>query len=154
MLAKMFANGLVILVAAMLSLQFVVHLWIGAPIAGSMLLFLFGAAHLCSRGGGAWHSARYALDDHGPVRIAGDAGSDGHAIAFGQQHANGEHAGLAAIRHADDQPDAAFRCLRSGRAFPWRRLTLVWRPLVAMLVIGSVYFAFALSRFRRVIFGS
>src|SRR5215831_4221234 len=35
MLAKMFANGLVILVAAMLSLQFVVHWWIGAPIAGS-----------------------------------------------------------------------------------------------------------------------
>jgi ABC-2 type transport system permease protein len=33
-------------------------------------------------------------------------------------------------------------------------LTLVWRPLVAMLIIGSVYFAFAMSRFRRVIFGS
>ena len=44
MLAKMFANGLVILVAAMLSLQFVVHWWIGAPIAGSLLLFLLGAA--------------------------------------------------------------------------------------------------------------
>ena len=44
MLAKMFANGLVILVAAMLSLQFVVHLWIGAPINGSIFLFLLGAA--------------------------------------------------------------------------------------------------------------
>ena len=44
MLAKMLANGLVILVAAMLSLQFVVHLWIGAPIAGSIVLFLVGAA--------------------------------------------------------------------------------------------------------------
>jgi ABC-2 type transport system permease protein len=44
MLAKMLANGLVILVAAMFSLQFVVHLWIGAPIAGSIVLFLFGAA--------------------------------------------------------------------------------------------------------------
>ena len=44
MLAKMFANGLVILVAAMLSLQFVVHWWIGAPIAGSIFLFLLGAA--------------------------------------------------------------------------------------------------------------
>ena len=33
-------------------------------------------------------------------------------------------------------------------------LTLVWRPLVAMLIIGSVYFVFAMSRFRRVIFGS
>ncbi len=44
MLAKMIANGLVILVAAMLSLEFVVHWWIGAPINGSLLLFLFGAA--------------------------------------------------------------------------------------------------------------
>ena len=44
MLAKMLANGLVILVAAMLSLEFVVHLWIGAPITGSIVLFLLGAA--------------------------------------------------------------------------------------------------------------
>ena len=33
-------------------------------------------------------------------------------------------------------------------------LTFVWRPLLAMFIIGSVYFAFAMSRFRRVIFGS
>jgi len=33
-------------------------------------------------------------------------------------------------------------------------LTLVWRPLLAMLIIGSIYFAIAMSRFRRVIFGS
>ena len=44
MLAKMIANGLVILVAAMLSLQFVVHWWIGSPIDRYLLLFLFGAA--------------------------------------------------------------------------------------------------------------
>src|SRR5271165_5856520 len=38
MVAKMIANGLVILVAATLSLQFVVHWWIGSPINGSLLL--------------------------------------------------------------------------------------------------------------------
>ena len=32
-------------------------------------------------------------------------------------------------------------------------LTLVWRPLVAMLVIGVVYFTVASIRFRKVIFG-
>jgi ABC-2 type transport system permease protein len=32
-------------------------------------------------------------------------------------------------------------------------LTLVWRPLVAMAIIGVVYFIVAQSRFRRVIFG-
>ena len=44
MIAKMIANGLVILVAATLSLQFVVHWWIGSPINGSLILFVFGAA--------------------------------------------------------------------------------------------------------------
>jgi ABC-2 type transport system permease protein len=33
-------------------------------------------------------------------------------------------------------------------------LTIVWPLLTAMAVIGSVYFAFALLRFRRVIFGT
>jgi ABC-2 type transport system permease protein len=33
-------------------------------------------------------------------------------------------------------------------------LPLVWQPLVAMLIIGAVYFAVAMARFRRVIFGS
>jgi ABC-2 type transport system permease protein len=32
-------------------------------------------------------------------------------------------------------------------------LTIVWPLLLAMAAIGSVYFGFALSRFRRVIFG-
>ena len=33
-------------------------------------------------------------------------------------------------------------------------LAIAWPLLAAMAAIGSVYFAFALSRFRRVIFGS
>jgi ABC-2 type transport system permease protein len=33
-------------------------------------------------------------------------------------------------------------------------LTIVWPLLAAMAVIGSVYFAVALLRFRRVIFGT
>jgi ABC-2 type transport system permease protein len=32
-------------------------------------------------------------------------------------------------------------------------LTLVWRPLAAMLAIGVVYFTVASIRFRKVIFG-
>ena len=44
MVAKMIANALVILVAATLSIQFVVHWWIGSPINGSLVLFVFGAA--------------------------------------------------------------------------------------------------------------
>jgi len=43
MLAKIWANGLVILVAAILSMKFVVQLWLQVPIAGSLVLFLAGA---------------------------------------------------------------------------------------------------------------
>lgn len=43
MLAKIWANGLVIVVAALLSLWLVVHLLIGVPIAGSVTLFIAGA---------------------------------------------------------------------------------------------------------------
>ena len=32
-------------------------------------------------------------------------------------------------------------------------VTLVWRPMVAMVIIGVVYFIVAQRRFRRVIFG-
>jgi len=42
MLAKVWANGLVILIACMLSLVFVVELVLGVPIAGSKLLFMGG----------------------------------------------------------------------------------------------------------------
>jgi ABC-2 type transport system permease protein len=31
--------------------------------------------------------------------------------------------------------------------------SVVWLQLVALIVIGGVYFSYALSRFRRVIFG-
>ncbi len=42
-MAKIFTNGLVILVAAMLSLWLVVHGWLGVPLSGSIGLFAFGA---------------------------------------------------------------------------------------------------------------
>lgn len=44
MMAKIWANGLVIVVAAMLSLWLVVHGVLGTPLAGSMPLFVAGAA--------------------------------------------------------------------------------------------------------------
>ena len=43
MLSKIWANGLVILVAALLSMKLVVQLWLQVPIAGSLVLFLAGA---------------------------------------------------------------------------------------------------------------
>ena len=57
MLAKIIANGIVILVAAGLSLALVVQWWLQVPIAGSLALFLAGAG-LYVRRRGARHHAR------------------------------------------------------------------------------------------------
>ena len=43
MLSKIWANELVILVAAILSMKLVVQLWLQLPVAGSLVLFIFGA---------------------------------------------------------------------------------------------------------------
>ena len=153
MLAKMIANGLVILVAAMLSLQFVVHLVDRLADRRIAAAVPARGGDLCARRRGARNPARHACDDDGSVRPARHAGADGDATALGQQHADGKHAGLAAIFHSDDQPDAAFRAFAQAVLFRGADITLVWRPLVAMFAIGVVYFAVAMSRFRRVIFG-
>ncbi len=121
MLAKMIANGLVILVAAMLSLQFVVHWWIGSPINGSLLLFLLGAAIyalVVAALGIMLGTLATTMGQFGllamPVLMVTQ-------LLSGSEHADGEHAGLAAICDADDQPDAAFRAIRPGGAVPRRR---------------------------------
>ncbi len=44
MLAKIWSMGLVVLIAAAISLLLVVHSWIGVPLNGSVRLFLIGAA--------------------------------------------------------------------------------------------------------------
>jgi ABC-2 type transport system permease protein len=121
MLAKMIANGLVILVAAMLSLQFVVHWWIGSPINGSILLFLLGTAIyalVVAALGILLGTLATTMGQFWPTR---HTRTDRHAIALRQQHADGEHARLAAISDQDDQPDPAFRLVRAGGAVPRRR---------------------------------
>jgi ABC-2 type transport system permease protein len=54
---------------------------------------------------------------------------------------------------ADDRPDPAFRRLLAGGLFRGADISLVSRPMVAMLIIGAGYFGIAQARFLRVIFG-
>ena len=49
-------------------------------------------------------------------------------------------------------PTPHFVAFSQAVLFRGADLSLVWRPLLAMLIIGTVCFAFAMSRFRRVIF--
>jgi hypothetical protein len=59
---------------------------------------------------------------------------------------------VVGARHECDQPDAALRGFCSRCALSRSRFPDVLTEILATFVIGSVYFAVALDRFRRVIF--
>jgi ABC-2 type transport system permease protein len=154
MLAKMLANGLVILVAAMLSLQFVVHLWIGAPIAGSIVLFLVGAALY------ALVVAALGILLGTLSTTMGQFGLLAMPVLMVTQLLSGSSTPMESMPiwlqyvMKTISPTPHFVAFAQAVLFRGADLSLVWRPLLAMLIIGSVYFAFGMSRFRRVIFGS
>jgi ABC-2 type transport system permease protein len=154
MLAKMLANGLVILVAAMLSLQFVVHMWIGAPINGSILLFLVGAALY------ALVVAALGILLGTLATTMGQFGLLAMPVLMVTQLLSGSSTPMESMpvwlqyTMRAISPTPHFVSFAQAVLFRGADFSLVWRPLLAMLIIGSVYFAVAMSRFRRVIFGS
>ena len=154
MLAKMLANGLVILVAAMLSLQFVVHSWIGAPIAGSIWLFLLGAALY------ALVVAALGILLGTLATTMGQFGLLAMPVLMVTQLLSGSSTPMESMPvwlqyvMQTISPTPHFVAFAQAVLFRGADLSIVWRPLLAMLFIGTAYFAVAMSRFRRVIFGS
>src|SRR6476661_941073 len=153
MLAKMLANGLVILVAAMLSLQFVVHWWIGAPIAGSLLLFLLGAALyalVVAALGILLGTLATTMGQFGllamPVLIVTQL------LAAGSTPMESMPVWLQYLVKTIS-PTPHFVAFAQAVLFRGADITLLWQPLVAMFAIGVVYFTIASVRFRKVIFG-
>jgi ABC-2 type transport system permease protein len=153
MLAKMLANGLVILVAAMLSLQFVVHLWIGAPIAGSILLFLFGAAIY------ALVVAALGILLGTLATTMGQFGLLAMPVLMVTQLLSGSSTPMESMPiwlqyvMRIISPTPHFVAFAQAVLFRGADFSIVWPLLLAMLAIGAVYFAFAMTRFRKVIFG-
>jgi len=154
MLAKMLANGLVILVAAMLSLQFVVHWWIGSPIAGSRLLFLLGAAEY------ALVVAALGILLGTLATTMGQFGLLAMPVLMVTQLLSGSSTPMESmpvwLQYVVQtvSPTPHFVSFSQAVLFRGAGITLVWQPMLAMLVIGAVYFTVALTRFRKVIFGS
>ncbi|HUC50924.1 MAG TPA: ABC transporter permease [Xanthobacteraceae bacterium] len=154
MLSKMFANGLVILVAAMLSLELVVHWWIGAPIAGSLLLFLLGAALyalVVAALGILLGTLSTTMGQFGLLAMPILAATQ--LLSGGSTPMESMPVWLQYVMRTIS-PTPHFVAFAQAVLFRGADITLVWRPLLAMLIIGAVYFAFAMRRFRKVIFGS
>jgi ABC-2 type transport system permease protein len=154
MLSKIIANGLVILIAAGFSLALVVQTLLKVPIAGSLTLFLLGATLYTLSvaalgillGTIATTMGQFALLA-APVLLVMQLLSGGatpmESMPLWLQ---------LAMRIISPTPH--FVAFSQAVLYRGADLAIVWPLLVAMVAIGSVYFAFALSRFRRVIFGS
>ena len=153
MLAKMVANALVILAAGMLSLQFVVHWWIGSPIAGSPMLFLLG---------GALYSLVVAALGILLGTLATNMGQFGLLaipVLMVTQLLSGSSTPMESmpvwLQHVMQtvSPTPHFVAFSQAVLFRGANFAIVWFDLLAMLLIGAAYFALAMSRFRKVIFG-
>jgi len=154
MLSKILANGLVIVVATALSLAFVVEWWLQVPIAGSRLLFLAGSCFYVftvasigiALGTVASTMAQFGLLTI-PVllvmNLLSGATTPMESMPVWMQYL------MNVISPTPHVVVVAQDVLYRGAGF-----SIVWPQILAMTIIGAVYFGFALHRFRRAIFSS
>nr|WP_245444509.1 ABC transporter permease [Microvirga sp. KLBC 81] len=154
MLAKILANSIVILVAAQLSLMFVVQWWLEVPIAGSPLLFLAGSCIFVIA------VAALGIFLGTVASTMGQFGLLALPVLLVQMLLSGSTTPMESMpvwlqylmKTISPTPhfvEFAKNVLYRGADFP-----LVWPQLLAVGIIGAVYFGITLHRFRRVIFGS
>jgi ABC-2 type transport system permease protein len=154
MLSKIVANGAVIVLSTAISLWFVVEGWLQVPVAGSRLLFLSGAcvyvftvaALGIALGTIAATMAQFGLLSI-PVLLVmmllSGSTTPMESMPVWLQYV------MKVISPTPHFVIFAQDVLYRGADFP-----IVWPEILATAAIGSVYFGYALYRFRRVIFGS
>ncbi|ACO77890.1 ABC-2 type transporter, permease component [Azotobacter vinelandii CA] len=148
MVSKVWAMGLVVLLASGLSLHFVVEGWLGVPIAGSIPLFLLGTAlHLFATTsmGIFFGTVAQSMPQLGmlfilvliPLQILSGGQTPRESMPEPVQNIM-----LAA-------PTTHFIILAQGILFRGAGLAVVWPQLLAIASIGGVFFVGALSRLRK-----
>ncbi|MCE1243358.1 ABC transporter permease [Oryzomicrobium sp.] len=150
MSAKVWANGLVVLAATGLSLQFVVKGVLGVPISGSLALFLCGTAlHLFSTTAMGIFLATVArsMPQMGlllilaivPLQILSGATTPRESMPELVQTLM-----LAA-------PTTHFVAFAQAILYRGAGLDVVWPQFLAIALIGTVFFLAALARFRKTV---
>lgn len=148
MLAKVWSMGLVVLVSAGLSLTFVVRGLLHVPVDGSVALFLAGVAlHLFATTSMGIFMATLArsMPQFGmllvlvllPLQMLSGGTTPRESMPDFVQNIM-----LAA-------PTTHFVELGQAILFRGAGLGVVWQPFLALALIGSVLFAFSLTRFRK-----
>jgi ABC-2 type transport system permease protein len=150
MFAKVWANGLVVMIAALGSLFFVVEGAVGVPIAGSILLFTAGLAiYLFSVTalGIMLATVVRSMPQFGllafPVFIAMSLLSGGQTPL--------ESMPIALQKIMQFVPSTHFVAFSQAVLFRDATLEMVWPSMAKMFVIGAVYTFFTLSRFRKML---
>lgn len=152
MLSKIIANGLVTLAGAGLSLIFVVEWWLQVPIRGSIVLFL---------GGSCFYVFTVAALGILLGTIANTMGQFGllvMPVLLVMQLLSGSATPLESMPvwlqylMQAVSPTPHFVLFAQAVLYRGAGVSAVWLQVMAMALIGSVYFAYALHRFRRVIF--
>jgi ABC-2 type transport system permease protein len=153
MLSKMLANGIVILLAAALSLLLVVQWWLQVPIAGSILLFLGGSAFY------VFTVAALGILLGTVAATMGQFGLLSIPVLLVMMLLSGGTTPMESmpvwLQHLMNfiSPTPHFVIFAQDVLYRGADASIVWPEILAMTAIGSVYFGFALQRFRRVIFG-
>ncbi len=152
MLSKIVANGAVILAAAGLSLLLVVQWWLQVPIAGSTLLFLGGACFYV-----------FAVGALGILlgTVASTMGQFGLLaipVLLVMMLLSGTMTPMESmpvwLQYVMKVicPTPHFVLFSQDVLYRGADFSIVWPEILATAALGSVYFGYALHRFRRVIF--
>ena len=150
MLAKVWANALVILVSATAALLLVVHLFLGVPIAGSVPLFVLGLAvylFALTAIGILLATLARSMPQFGLLSIP---------VFLVMYMLSGANTPLDAMpvllqRIMLASPTTHFVAFSQGVIFRGADLSLMWPQLLATASIGALAFFAALRRFRQTI---
>ncbi|HKD46466.1 MAG TPA: ABC transporter permease [Rhizomicrobium sp.] len=150
MFAKIWSNGLVVIIAAMLSLFLVVKFAIGVPIEGSVLLFAFG---LCIY---LFSVTALGIMLATIVRSMPQFGLLAFPVFISMSLLSGGQTPLESMpillqRVMQFVPSTHFVSFSQAVLFRNATLAMVWPQLAAMFAIGMVYTIYSLSRFRKML---
>jgi ABC-2 type transport system permease protein len=150
MFAKIWANGLVVVAAAMVSLFLVVQLVIGVPVHGSILLFVLGAVvYLFS-------VTALGIMLATLVRNMPQFGLLAFPCFIVMNLLSGGNTPLESMPQFLQKimqfvPSTHFVAFSQAVLFRDATPAMVWPAMLKMLAIGAVYMAISLSRFRKML---
>lgn len=148
MVAKVWANGLVILGAAGLSLWLVVELLLQVPIAGSKALFLTGTAlylFFATALGIFLATIARSMPQFGLLFMM--VFLPMNLLSGGETPIESQPELLQAIMQA--VPSTHFVSFAQAILYRGAGIDIVWPQFALVTVIGSLFFAFAVARFRK-----